>query len=1224
MKKFFLNCLILFLIICQQGMAQEDTVRHRVFLVGDAGELDGGTNKVIEWLKKNVNWDDEKNKVVFLGDNIYPLGLPSESKNGDYATAKNIIDYQMSVVKGKKSKAYFIMGNHDWKNGKIGGLQQATNQVDYINGQLQDNIIAQPSAGCPGPVVVYDDSLVALVLMDSQWFLHTHDKPGPGSTCDAKTEGDFGSVLGEVMQAHKNQLVILAMHHPIHTIGVHGGVTYKLRHHIFPLAEAVPGLYIPLPVIGSIYPLARGIFGNIQDVNHPLYRSMANMIDEVLHEHPNTIVASGHDHSLQLLTDVHKNDTITRMVQIVSGSGAKLTTLSDKVRHNKYKIYAELIRGFSVVEVTKSGKVHTKFYNTDSADYNAPSFTKEIFTIHKTETKAIVIDTTRALPDSITVVANDKLKGSGMKHLFLGRNYRKEWTQPVTVPVLDLGEEQGGLRPTKTGGGKQTRSLRLEEKDGKEWALRSIEKFPEAAIPADLRKTVVKDIVEQGVSAAYPYGSLSLQPMAKAAGIPIIRRKLVWVPADPRLGRFLDEFDSTLAVLEELEPENVKKTDNTDELILKLAKDNDDHVDQKAVLKARLLDNFLMDFDRHEDQWRWATRDTGKGKIYYPIPRDHDQMFFVNQGIIPYFVRKPWLVPEVQGFRASADNIETFNKPARNFDRFFLTELDEDVWRNHIDTFLTAMTDEVIERSLHLQPTEVQPYSMNRVINTLKNKKKYFRDNMMDYYRFISKKINVVGTNDRELFSVTKEEGGNVSVVVNKIDKTGVISSKIYDRVFKPDVTQVIHLYALGAEDKFVISGGESPIKIRIIGGPGNDEFINEGSGGKVLLYDASYEENKISGNPGLKNKFTPDAQGNRYDRLGYKYDIVKPSLSIAYNVDDGVYLGAQIEIIKQGFRKEPYRMRQYLMASRALSTSSFRINYEGDYIKVIGNNDLLLRADIRAPINVQNFFGLGNDTKFDESKPGKEKFYRARYDLANASVLLRRQLQSWMRINYGPTFQYFRVEKESNQGKFISQPSIGVDQANLYDAKAFAGLLFKLDIDSKDNDAIPARGFKMDLNLRPLLGLSKTTNNLAQADIDMRVFISLFSLRRFVLASRLGYGRIFGDFEVPQAYYLGGTDNLRGYRRDRFAGRTMLYNNTELRFKVADFRTYLFPGTFGLLVFNDVGRVWVDDENSSDWHVGNGAGIWLAPIQRFVITASFTRSKEEKVLPLVTFGFQF
>ncbi len=48
------------------------------------------------------------------------------------------------------------------------------------------------------------------------------------------------------------------------------------------------------------------------------------------------------------------------------------------------------------------------------------------------------------------------------------------------------------------------------------------------------------------------------------------------------------------------------------------------------------------------------------------------------------------------------------------------------------------------------------------------------------------------------------------------------------------------------------------------------------------------------------------------------------------------------------------------------------------------------------------------------------------------------------------------------------------------------------------------------------------------------------------------------------------------------------------------------------------------DHENSTDWHVGNGAGIWIAPITRFVITASYTRSKEEKGLPLVTFGFQF
>ena len=79
-----------------------------------------------------------------------------------------------------------------------------------------------------------------------------------------------------------------------------------------------------------------------------------------------------------------------------------------------------------------------------------------------------------------------------------------------------------------------------------------------------------------------------------------------------------------------------------------------------------------------------------------------------------------------------------------------------------------------------------------------------------------------------------------------------------------------------------------------------------------------------------------------------------------------------------------------------------------------------------------------------------------------------------------------------------------------------------------------------------------------------------------------------------------------------------------EVRFKIANFKTYLFPGAIGLFVFNDVGRVWVANDQSNDWHVGNGAGIWLAPVRRFVVTAAWTRSKEEKALALVTLGFQF
>lgn len=1196
-------------------MAQIDSISQRVFLIGDAGELVGNSQPVVDWLKKNVNWDDEKNVAVYLGDNIYPYGLPMEGES-DYLGAKKIIDYQIDLVKGKKGKAFFIPGNHDWKNGKIGGWHQVTNQENYINSLEQKNIIAQPTDGCPGPIAYDLSEKVVLVLMDSQWFMHIHDKPGPSSNCVTKTVDEFSTELKEIAASHPNQLLIMAMHHPIYSHGVHGG-DYSWKEHFFPLTAINPNLYIPLPVIGSIYPIARGVFGNLQDVNHPLYRTMANTVDEALRFHPNPIAVAGHDHSLQMII----RDTLP---YIVSGSGSNLSRVKQRNRQGKL-VFSDLNYGFALIEVHKSGKVDAKFYNIESANLETPTFVQALKKIDTLPTK-ISKDSIPILPDSIVVIANPDIKVNGMRNWLIGKNYRKEWTTPVKVPVLNLGTEMGGLTPEKQGGGKQTKSLRLEDKNGKEWALRSIEKFPEAAIPPDLRSPFAKDFVEDAVSASYPYASLSIAPLSNAAGVVPIRRKLVYIPDDPRLGRFRDIFKNTLAVLEEREPESVKKTYNTDELVLRLSKDNDDHVDQEAVLIARLLDNFIMDFDRHEDQWQWATRDTGKGKLYYPIPRDHDQAFFINKGLIPRYLRKPWYVPEIQGFKEEASNIKTFNKPARNFDRFFLNNLDEETWKKNINAFIANMTDEVIENAMKRQPQEIQGFRAGEIANILKKKRNFFMSDMMKYYRFISREVNIVGSNERELFLIDKKDDGKIEVTVNKINKGEKLSSEMYHRLFDPKVTEELRIYGLEDNDSFVVRGSSSPIKIRIVGGPGKDHFNNESQGGRMLIYDVSFEENKFTGNEdGMRKIISADPQNNMYNRLFYRYSFINPGFGFGYNLDDGVFLGYQLAVLKQGFRKDPYGARHFVKATKALGTAAYNFIYEGEFIKAVGNSDFLLNADVKAPINVTNFFGLGNNTVFDKTKPGKIQYYRARYDKVDVSTLLRRQLQSWMRFTYGASFQFFKLEENENLGKFISNTALsGLDPATLYDRNSYVGPQIGLEINSKNNQVIPSRGFVLDAGVRSLFGLNGKSSNVTQAHWDMRLFASFKSTARLVYAFRLGVGHNFGDYKFPQAQYLGGTENLRGYRKYRFAGRTMAYSNTEVRLKIADFKTYLFPGSFGIFVFNDVGRVWVDNENSTDWHVGNGGGIWFSPIKRFVVTAAFTRSKEEKSLPLVTVGFQF
>lgn len=1201
------------LLICflaLKGYPQTDTLLQRLFLIGDAGYLQGNSHPVLDWLTKNVNWNDEKNVALFLGDNIYPDGLPDEG-DAEYVYTKKVIDYQLNIFKGKKAKAFFVPGNHDWKGGKLGGWERVVNQVKYINSLLAPNIQAWPLNGCPGPIPVELNEKVVLVMMDTQWFLHIHDKPGPESACEARTIDEFTAELKQIAETHPNQLLVLVMHHPLYTYGVHGGA-YTWRQHIFPFADAIKGAYIPLPVLGSVYPLARGLFGSLQDTYHPLYRTMINEIEAILKDHPNPITVAGHEHSLQLIL----KDSIPH---IVSGSAAKLTRL----REGENSLFSILDYGFAVLEISKSGKVVVKFYNLQTKDLTTPLYAKELKTIVPVTPKPLM-DTLLPVIGHVDVQAGTALQAGEFRKFLWGENYRREWTEKISVPMLDLGNEAGGLKPLKREGGRQTKSLYLAEKKGKEWALRSIEKFSEAVIPPDLRSAVQINALSHGVSGVYPYASLSVPILENAAGIPTLRRKLFYVPDDPRLERFRTGFKNTLALLEEREPSVVGKTITTEDLVLVLAKNNADLVDQRAVLQARLMDNFIMDFDRHEGNWRWATKDTGSRKIYYPIPYDHDQAFFRSEGLLNILLHQPWFMPQLQGFRPKARNIKTFNKTARNFDRFFLTELSATDWEKQIDSFLNSMTEEVFASALKQQPMEIQNYAATDIIARLKKRKEYFRKEMLEYYRFLSKEVNVVGTNQKELFIITKMDDEKILVTINNIESPGAGSYKIYERLFDPAITNELRIYALEGDDSLVIKGGTSKIMIRIIGGPGNDDFVNEGSGKRIKIYDASFEKNTISGNSGFDNKNIADPEVNRYNRLEFKYDYINPGVELEYNADDGVRLGVQLEYFRQGFRKEPYGMRQSIQAERTFGTGSYQFIYEADYTKAIKNTDLSVRADFKAPVYVTNFFGVGNNTVFDKSKGGIN-YYRTRYGVGNIAILAGKQLQSWMRIGFGPAFQYLHLRPDKNTGKFVADVlNNGLNGATLFKNKTYLGVEARLNINSKNNTALPTRGAFIKGYARQLFGLNAYSNSVLQTGLDIRIFMSFAPQTRFVFATRFGMGRNFGNYEFQQAQYLGGTENLRGFRRERFAGRSIFFNNSEIRLNLANFRTYIFQGSAGILAFHDIGRVWAKNEKSSRWYNAYGTGIWIAPIKRFVLVGSMAFSKEERGLPMVTFGFQF
>ncbi len=675
-------------------------------------------------------------------------------------------------------------------------------------------------------------------------------------------------------------------------------------------------------------------------------------------------------------------------------------------------------------------------------------------------------------------------------------------------------------------------------------------------------------------------------------------------------------------------PGDVKKAISTDEMADKLKDDNDNALDQKALLQARLLDMFMMDWDRHEDQWRWAAADNGNGKTYYPLPRDRDQPFFVSSGLLPFIARKPWISPQVQGFRSKAINIKTYNFNAKNIDRAFLAELNKEDWKKAVDEFLPLMTDELIERALQLQPPAIRALPRNQeIIKKLKERRKYFAGEMMEYYGFISKIVNVTASDKKELLDITRNDDGSVLVRVFKITKEGEQSRKMYERKFDPGDTKEIRLYAMGGDDKFITHGDGNKIKVRMIGGSGNDVFESEASSpaGKTLAYDLDTEQNQFTGNNNIRHKLSGDPAVNKYERLYYVYDQNIPFVSVNYNPDDGLFVGISLKLVRQGFRKKPFKTLHHFAANHALATKAYNFSWNAEFIDLVGKKtDLLFNADIKAPNTTTNFFGYGNGSVYDKTQAGKFRFYRARYEMGDISLLIRKNFGKTLNISFGPAFQFFSLDTDDNQNRFIvNTGSNGLDPNTLFKNQSFAGGLVAVNIDNRNNKALPSRGINWQTSLKMLNGLNDASRSVTQLRSDMSIYMSFSKQAGFVLATRFGAGHNFGNFEFFQAQYLGGKDNLRGYRNYRFAGRSMAYNNTEIRIKLADFRTYLFPGSIGMLLFHDIGRIWSENDPVHKWKNGYGGGLWFAPMRKLVITACYTVSKEDK-LPLINFGWQF
>ena len=318
---------------------------YTLYAIGDAGEQNDQAKAVLHALVEVTADDTQPGMVLFLGDNIYPAGLADASDQKSRQYGEEVLTSQVNALSSYQGDLFFVPGNHDWNEFKPGGLDAIKREGEFIKSLKKSSVSLLPEDGCGGPVARELNQDAVLLILDSQWWIQDWDKePRMNEGCAIKSREGMINRLHELFEKYKDRQILVAMHHPLESRGPHGGY-FSFQDHVFPLTKLVDWLYLPLPVIGSLYPWCRQIIGHPQDQNGKAYKEMSESILEAASDQ-NIIFLSGHDHNLQYLK--HGTQDI-----IVSGSGSKQNAIAD----GPELMYGHKTGGFMTLDFYKNGSI---------------------------------------------------------------------------------------------------------------------------------------------------------------------------------------------------------------------------------------------------------------------------------------------------------------------------------------------------------------------------------------------------------------------------------------------------------------------------------------------------------------------------------------------------------------------------------------------------------------------------------------------------------------------------------------------------------------------------------------------------------------------------------------------------------------------------------------------------------------------------------------------------
>jgi hypothetical protein len=819
--------------------------------------------------------------------------------------------------------------------------------------------------------------------------------------------------------------------------------------------------------------------------------------------------------------------------------------------------------------------------------------------------------------DTRKVVADPQYEAGGFHRFLWGNDYRDLWTTPVTVEVLDLQKEAGGLSPVRRVGGIQTKGLALRGADGASYTFRGLEKDASELLEEELKGTIVEKLLKDQMSAQHPGSELVARGLLEAAGVPVPAWRLVVLPDDPALGEFRKDFAGSVGVFavypvpkSEGHPGYLGATEIIDHLTLykRLASSPEEKADVEAYLRARLMDLLMGDWDRHRKQWRWA-KIPGRS-AWVPLPEDRDQAFSRYEGFIVSMGRDR--DPRFQAFSPKYATLSGLTNNGREQDRQLLAELPREKYLEIAKDLQHRLTDDMIEQAARRLPAEWYALDAPRLTKALRARRDDLPEIAEKLYLFLADKPDVYLTDHPELIEARRQANGGVEVTATAAG--GTHPAPHFHRLFHPNETSEIRLYALGGDDRIVVTGGEGSIELRAVGGIGND-VLDESQGGGTRLSDDRGADKVVEG-PGTDlddRPYKPPPPPKNAPWIPPR-DFGSETWSVpwlSWGSDLGVFVGWGFEKQLYGFRKHPYAASHTVRAGWAFKASTGRIDYTGRFPRE-NSRDLFGLIAYASGLETLRFYGLGNDTPNTED----DDFYKAKEKQYLVYPNYNWRLGRKVGLSVGPVLRY--SDNNVDEATFAQQ-----EQPYGFGRFGQVGLNATFAVDHRDNPQYPRTGvfFATRATLWPEVWDTEKTYGSLGGNLDL--FIS--GGQWVTLALRGGGRRVFGDYPYRDAASVGGGGlakgalqepgfTLRGFRSNRFAGDGSLYGNSDLRLRLGRI-ILLIPCHVGVFGLFDVGRVWLKGESSDAWHTSYGGGVWISMLNyRNTFSAYVAHSKEDNI----------